>query len=135
MNNQKDNPKNDAMNNPKRKDLPASGLTITLKGEDFHLKVPNVGGFADIEISKMELSRGRQTSMLLDTTASSKVCYAMISAVATLEILIPDINDRLNVRSLMSIPPQDFTWILKEYVDKLDPWLSSWVKYLDNPLD
>lgn len=114
------------MSDQKPKTLPAAEVTINFKGNDYKVKFPNSGQFVDIELSKSSISSNGYTG-LFSSTISAEWARHYIDTVATFNVLIPQLSEDLNAKSILSLEMTDSILLVKEYRKKFLPWYNEWM--------
>ena len=98
--------------------------TITVQGQKFTLKYPNVGQYIDIKVLETKLAQG-MVSQLVSATPSHLDAYLFITTYAHLTILCPELIKSLNVNSLLDLSIDDFEELSEVYLKEIQPWLDS----------
>lgn len=109
--------------------MPSETLKVSIGDYEYDIKFPNNGKLIDIESYKVNLTNGASKSLLFGDTASQEA-YMSLCAVATFEILIPDMFKNMNIKSLLDLNPLQSKQILKAY-EKYYKWMAEWRRYIN----
>ena len=112
----------------KRKELPASKITLDIKiGETentYEISMPNNGQLIDVEVNKITYSNGVNLSQ--PKTKAAMYAFLFNEMVATFSVMIPQLKEDLNVKSLFDLDPLKTKPLMKVYMDKFLPWWQKW---------
>jgi len=111
--------------------MPELSISIEVGGEYLEIKLPTVGEFIEIERRKIMLSGGTHGDMISGGTFSSLSAYQNVEMIATLEVVIKDLNKRLKVKTLNDLRPHEAILLSKEYNTKVFPWLKDWREFIN----
>lgn len=117
------------MTEQKPKTLPASEVTINFKDQEYKLKMPDTGQFVDIELAKSNLSSNGYTGLFASTISADWARY-YIDTVATFNVLIPQLVQDLNVKSILKLEMTDSIVLVKEYKKKFLPFYNQWMSII-----
>ena len=109
--------------------MPAREITIKIGVNDYKIKFPTNGQLIDMESLKIQMTSGTNKDMLFGSTAAREA-YLINEAIATFQILIPQLNKDLNVKSLLDLDPLQSKSVSKAYEQYYD-WMEKWRKVLN----
>lgn len=98
--------------------------TITIQGQNYTLKYPNVGQYIDIKVLETKLAQG-MVSQLVSATPAHLDAYLFITTYAHLSVLCPELMSTLKVNSLLDLSIDDFEELSEIYLKEIQPWLDS----------
>lgn len=113
--------------------LPSRTISINIGDRQYSVKFPNNGQFIDIERAKLDLSSGNLKNMLFGTT-TGQLAYMLIEAIATFNVLIPDLAKDLEVKSLLDLDPYQSRELIVAYEKQYFPWIEQWRKIINAPI-
>lgn len=113
--------------------LPSRTISINIGDRQYSVKFPNNGQFIDIERAKLDLSSGNLKNMLFGTT-TGQLAYMLIEAIATFNVLIPDLAKDLDVKSLLDLDPYQSRELIVAYEKQYFPWIEQWRKIINAPI-
>lgn len=105
-------------------------LSLTVKGNNYTIKVPEIGHMIDIERLRMVLSGGYYFEMLKNNTFTSQESLMVIDIQSTFSILCPQLMEDLQCSDLKKLSATDYKELRKAYVDKFMPWWNNWLNIL-----
>ncbi len=114
----------------KEKDMPKKEIKVMIGKNEYAVKFPKNAQLIDIESAKIRMTGGANKDMIYGGP-SAQQAYLAVEAIATFEILLPDMITDLNVKSLAELDMQQSKAFLKEY-EKYYNWMESWRKYLND---
>lgn len=114
-----------------KKDLPMPSreLKVTIGVNEYTIKFPNNGQLIDMESLKIQMTSGTNKDMLYGSPAAREA-YIITEAIATFQILIPQLTKDLNVKSLTDLDPLQSKTISKAYAAYYN-WMEEWRKVLN----
>ncbi len=96
---------------------------------EYQIKIPSIGDFYDIEVSKQILGKGFYTNIVKTNTFGAQNAADMIDIEAHLSVLIPDFIKDLKVKNFKDLGINDYNNIRQAYIDQFVPW---WNKIHDS---
>lgn len=119
----------------KKMEMPPREVEIKLNGETIVIGYPNVGQEIDIESKKSILSKGEYRNMIDAGTSKSNRAVALINAIATFSVLVPDFNKKLNgIKSIFDLDAIQANDLIRGYSTYFD-FENKWNQFLNDELD
>ena len=109
--------------------MPSRDIKVKIGTNEYTIKFPTNGQLIDMESLKIQMTSGANKEMLFGT-ASAREAYLINEAVATFQVLIPDLKKDLEVKSLLDLDPLQSKSIHKAY-EKYYNWMEEWRKVLN----
>lgn len=103
-------------------------LKLKIKNNTYEVKFPNTGQLIDIEQKKSQISIKDKTNV------SGFWAHNLAMAIATFEILIPDLKKDLNVDSFWKMELEDSNELVRAYVNEFLPWFNPWIDSISSVL-
>lgn len=116
------------------KELPKDSIQINFENNTYIVKFPTTGQLIDIEVLKSRLSKGQYIN-LLSGTNDSLYSTALIDAISTFTVLIPDLEKDINFKSILDIPLTKMKLILQQYIEIYKPWYMNWMDIITSPIE
>ncbi|WP_291911017.1 hypothetical protein [Chitinophaga sp. CB10] len=117
------------------KKMPLRSVSVRIGNNDYSINYPNTGQLIDIDVLKAQFSGGNYEKLKYSYDAGFLRSAVTIDAVATLNVLLPQLRDDLMVKSLFALDRDKMETVLNEYITKVVPWLEEWDRILANPSD
>jgi hypothetical protein len=108
-------------------------ITIPIGKNEYTVKYPNVGQQMNIEILKIQLTDGRYDTMKFSYNPAFIKQAEIAEAIATFNILIPDLKKDLNAKSMLELEQDQMLDLLTAYTEKYLPWYEEWAAILAAP--
>jgi hypothetical protein len=119
--------------------LPSRKISFTLKVKDveqeYSISYPSIGEQIDIETLKANLTRGMYGAISSSQSNIASKVLLQIDAIATLNILCPDLKKDLKVEGLTTLAEEDFLPILSTYIRVILPWINEWDSVLSKAVE
>lgn len=90
-------------------------IKISIDGQEYIIKFPNVGEILDIETKKAALSNGQYKELVQMNTKNSYWVLDIIDSIATFSTLIPQLREKLSVSSYGELDQFTAKKIVKAY--------------------
>lgn len=113
---------------------PALSADFEIQEQKFTVKYPNSGQMIEIAVLKAKLSEGQYAQLLFQRSNESTISLQMIDAYSFFTIMIPDLKNSLNVKSLYDLTILQSAELIHVYDDILAPWLDAWTETINNRL-
>ena len=105
-------------------------LSFKLKGNEYSLKFPTVGGYRRIQSLKQVLSSNTYSSLISTGTHEAQDAADMIDIEATLTVLCPRIIEDLKCSSFEDLGLVDYIELRKAYAEQVSPWWNNILKVI-----
>lgn len=107
-------------------------LIFKVKGNQYNLKFPNVGGYKQIQINKQLLSNNTYKSLIQTVEhVGSQFAADMIDIEATLLVIAPEqFFKDLQSKSISEMGLVDFNELRTAYIEQIVPWWNNIEKAL-----
>lgn len=105
-------------------------VKINLLGKSFDVRFPNNGELIQIETRKVALSDGLYSDLITANSQSANIALDMIDSFATFIVLIPELDEMLEKKSLLEmnvVEAQDF---VVGYSKAFIPFFKGWVELM-----
>ncbi|NIG54739.1 hypothetical protein [Chitinophaga sp. Cy-1792] len=117
------------------KKMPLRSVSVRIGNNDYTINYPNTGQLIDIDVLKAQFSGGNYEKLKYSYDAGFLRSAVTIDAVATLNVLLPQLKEDLTVKSLFALDRDKMEMVLSEYIAKIVPWFEEWDQLLANPND
>ncbi|MBV7533756.1 hypothetical protein [Chitinophaga sp. sic0106] len=117
------------------KKMPLRSVSVRIGNNDYTINYPNTGQLIDIDVLKAQFSGGNYEKLKYSYDAGFLRSAVTIDAVATFNVLLPQLKDDLTVKSLFALDRDKMEMVLNEYISKVVPWFEQWDQLLANPND
>lgn len=98
-------------------------ILFKLKGNQYNLKFPNVGGYKQIQVNKQLLTNNTYQSMIQTYNKESQLACDVVDIEATLTVIAPEqFFKDLGTKSISELGMLDFNELRKEYIGQILPW-------------
>jgi hypothetical protein len=108
--------------------IPSSTLKIKIKEQEYELKYPNIGGLIDIQIKKINYTKGSYSDLEYLSNISGMFAKYSVDMISSLEVFCPDIFKKLPVTEWDLV---DVKALLNVYLKEVLPWSIEWDKFLN----
>lgn len=106
-------------------------LIFKVKGNQYNLKFPNVGGYKQIQINKQLLSNNTYKSLIQTNHSGSQFAADMVDIEATLLVIAPEqLFKDLQSKSISEMDIVDFNELRTAYIEQIVPWWNNIEKAL-----
>ncbi len=114
--------------------MPPKKISITIGNNSYDIKFPNNGQLVQIEVEKLNMSSGLLKELLANfSSISSLDAYLVISAAATFQVLIPDLNKDLNIGSLLELDMFQSRTITSAY-EEYHEWMKKCREFINQDI-
>lgn len=118
------------MEEKEKKSTPPREIVVRIGSNTYEISLPTTGQEVDIEIRKDRYTQGSYKNLLFGDDRGIK-SYLAVGAIATFEVLIPDMKKDLQVTSLFELDMFQMKSILKAY-SKYKEWISQWESFIQD---
>jgi|SRR5690606_12438604 len=118
------------MEEKEKKSTPPREIVVKIGSNTYEISLPTTGQEVDIEIRKDRYTQGSYKNLLFGDDRGIK-SYLAVGAIATFEVLIPDMKKDLQVTSLFELDMFQMKSILKAY-SKYKEWISQWESFIQD---
>lgn len=108
--------------------IPSVTKRIEFNGKSFDLNYPKIDGLINMEVNKINYSKGSYSQMNKLQSLSGMFAKYSVDMIATIEVVCPDIFKKVDI----------FEWELSEvkqllslYLKEILPWMNEWQQFLD----
>lgn len=109
--------------------MPDREITVNIAGNDYVIKLPTTGQEIDIESLKDQMTGGSHKNTLMGDNYATDA-YFSTSAIATFEVLLPDLKKDLLVKSLRDLDMSQIRPVREAWL-KYHRWIQSWKEYIN----
>lgn len=110
-----------------QKVLPAKTLKIEIRGNSYDIKLPNTGEFIDIQGIKSRIANENYGAISNSLEYQSGFAKLLVDMIATFNVLIPELKNSLNTKSILALSMQESRELLDPYMDVFLPWYDEWM--------
>lgn len=114
--------------------LPNDSVQITVENNTYTIKLPNTGQLIDIEVLKNRISKGQYLN-LISGTNDAIYSSAIVDAISSFSVLIPDLEKDINYKNILELPLIKMKSILDQYINVYKPWYNEWMNVITSPVD
>lgn len=107
-----------------KKKTPSREISVKIGSNTYNISLPTTGQEVDIEVRKDRYTQGSYKNLLFGDDRGIK-SYLAVGAIATFEVLIPDLKKDLSVTSLFELDMFQMKTVLKAY-SKFKEWIGEW---------
>lgn len=111
----------------------SKSIDIKIAANTYTVKYPNVGKTLDIDLLKLQMANGQYDVMKFSYNPAFQKQVTRIDAIATFNILIPELKKDLNAKSMFDLDYEQMEVITKAYVEDFLPWFEAWEALLNTP--
>lgn len=108
-------------------------VQVHIGKNEYQIKFPNSGQELDIAILIQQISRERYEGLKLSAFSGFQDQATKIEAMATFNILIPDLKKDLNVKSMHELSREQMNEVIAAYTDEYLPFYEMWNVKLSSP--
>lgn len=103
-------------------------VKVKIGDQDFNVPFPNVGQLMDIESMKMAITNNKYSELALSGLKTNDFAASLADAIATFFVLIPQLNDKLKIRSYNDIDLNFGAEIVRAYLEDYYPFYKDRMK-------
>ena len=97
-------------------------IQVSFEEQSFILKYPNVGQILDIESYKQLLTNNAFSQLKSSSNKMQNYAAELAEAVSILMVLIPNLKDKLTVKSITDLEADKAKKIISVYRKTISPW-------------
>lgn len=106
---------------------------LTIRTNEYEVTYPNTGQLIDIELLKSKIADGNYDTLRFSINPLFQEQANKIDMIATFNILVPELKNNLNVKSLFHLTEEQSDELLKVYLDQFLPWYTPIKEMIKNP--
>lgn len=119
----------------KEKQLPEMSIKIKIGRNTYNIDFPNNGQLIDIERKKIAYTSGTYKDMLLGVANATQQAFLLVETISTFEVLVPQLEADLTVKSLMDLNPYQTRDLIHQYTTVYYPWMQKWMEVINEKID
>jgi hypothetical protein len=103
-----------------------SEIVINIGDNSYTVKFPDTGQLIDIEQAKASIPSPR------NQTTSALWAYNLAIAIETFRIVIPSLQDDLNVKNVYKLSLLESQKLVEAYIRQFKPWFDNWIDIISD---
>lgn len=106
---------------------------LEIRNNNYTVNYPNTGQLIDIELLKAKIADGNYDTLRFSMNPLFQEQANKIDMIATFNILIPQLREDINVRSLFDLTEEQSDELLEVYLKQFLPWYTPIKEAIKNP--